>query len=89
MFKKVWQGSLQILQLAGPERPLGGQVLASLDLLQIATRGLPFPASRVWDVAAAVAVQERQDGEEDTTSALSTCEVGWFSQSFSACESSP
>lgn len=86
MFKKVWQGSVQVLQLAGAEMPLGGHVLASLDLLQIATRGLPFPASRVWDIAAAVAVQERQDGKEDMTSALSTLEVGRCSQSSLACE---
>ena len=75
MFKKVWQGSVQLLQLVGPERPLGEKVLSTLDLLQIARRGLPFPANTLWDIAAAVDVKEQRDGAEHKASTLPTFEV--------------
>ena len=75
MFKKVWQGSVQLLQLAGAGSPLGAQVLPDLDLLQIAIRGLPFPASMLWDIAAAVAAEEQQATAEDRRSALPAFEV--------------
>ncbi len=75
MFKKVWQGSVQLLQLAGAKSPLGGQVLPDLDLLQIAMRGMPFPASMLWDIAAAVAAEEQRAVAEDRGSALPALEV--------------
>ena len=74
MFKKVWQGSVQLLQLVGPESPLGGQVLPDLDLLHIQSRGLPFPANMLWDIAA-VAAEEQRDGAEDRVTALPAFEV--------------
>ena len=75
MFKKVWQGSVQLLQLVGPESPLGGRVLPNLDLLQIAQRGLPFPATTLWDIAAAVDVEEQRDGAEHRASTMPALEV--------------
>ncbi len=75
MFKKVWQGSVQLLQLVGTDRPLRRQALQDLDLLQIVMRGLPFPAHKLWDIAAAVAVEEHQGLVEGESSTLSVFQV--------------
>lgn len=75
MFKKVWQGSVQLLQLVGAGSPLGGRALPDLDLLQIANCGVPFPASMLWDIAAAVAAEEQQAVAGDRGSAMPAFEV--------------
>lgn len=75
MFKKVWQGSVQLLQLAGSDAPLGVEVLPHLDLQQLLTRGLPFPAHALWDVAAAVAAEEQGEVEEGRSSVLALMQV--------------
>ena len=63
MFKKVWQGSVQLLRLVGDDSPLGGQVLPSLDLRAVLRFGLPFPAHVLWDVAAAAAAEEHKGSQ--------------------------
>ena len=63
MFKKVWQGSVQLLRLVGDGSPLGGQVLPSLDLQAMLRFGLPFPAHVLWDIAAAVAAEEHKGSQ--------------------------
>lgn len=77
MFKKVWQGSVQLLQLTGAGTPLGEQLLPDLDLQQLLLHGPPFPAHMLWDIAAAVAAQEQVvSEEEESPSAVSVLEVG-------------
>ena len=63
MFKKVWQGSVQLLRLVGDDSPLGGQVLPSLDLPAMLRFGLPYPAHLLWDVAAAAAAEEHKGSQ--------------------------
>ena len=91
MFKKVWQGSVQLLQLVGTDGPVGRQVLQDLNLLHMVMRGLPFPAHKLWDIAAAVAAEEHQDLAEGGISALSVFQVRLYNrghqgmQSFHTC----
>jgi len=91
MFKKVWQGSVQLLQLVGTDGPLGRQVLQDLNLLHIVMRGLPFPAHKLWDIAAAVAAEEHQGLAEGEPFALSIFQVRLYdrghdgTQSFHSC----
>ncbi len=75
MFKKVWQGSVQLLQLAGSKAPLGAEVLPNLDLRQLLTLGPPFPAHVLWDIAAAVAAEEQGELEEGSGSVLALMQV--------------
>ena len=63
MFKKVWQGSVQLLRLVGDDSPLGGQVLPSLDLRAMLRFGLPYPAHVLWDIAAAVVAEEHEGSQ--------------------------
>ena len=75
MFKKVWQGSVQLLQLAGSDMPLRVEVLPHLDLQQLLTRGLPFTAHALWDIAAAVAAVEQGEVVEGRSSVLALVQV--------------
>ncbi|BDA42682.1 probable protein AGENET DOMAIN (AGD)-CONTAINING P1 at N-terminal half [Coccomyxa sp. Obi] len=53
--KRMWKGCVQLLRLHGLAAPLGPHPAAALSPLPaIVQLGVPFPACRLWDAAAAI-----------------------------------
>lgn len=78
----MWKGCVQLLRLHGPAAPLGPHPAAALSPLPgIVQLGVPFPACRLWDAAAAVSCASALYAQSDSglqlideaTSALKAC----------------